>query len=186
MNKNPKLVIVTGRPGSGKTTLAKELGRLTKLPVFCRDEFKEGYVNTFEVNHNNLASNTNKVVTDTFFETIEFLLSRNVSLIAEAAFQHKVWELLFKKVSLFSDVYFIICEVEPYLAAKRHLQRGLEDPSREFYHGDNRVTHYKRTGEFLEPGEYLPPNFDVPTITISTKEGYSPSLDYVKNLIFVR
>src|SRR3990167_4518989 len=104
MNKKPKLIIVTGRPGSGKTTLAKKFCELVKLPVFCRDEFKEGYVNTFEMHHKNLAADTNKVVTDTFFETIEFLLSKNMSLIAEAAFQHQVWEVLFKKVSSLSDV----------------------------------------------------------------------------------
>tara|TARA_B100000929_G_scaffold96559_1_gene75710 strand:+ start:308 stop:481 length:174 start_codon:yes stop_codon:yes gene_type:complete len=38
--KKPKLVVVSGRPGSGKTTLAKKLGELIKLPVFCRDDFR--------------------------------------------------------------------------------------------------------------------------------------------------
>ena len=47
LTKKPKLVVVSGRPGAGKTTLAKKLGELIKLPVFCRDEFKEGYVSTF-------------------------------------------------------------------------------------------------------------------------------------------
>jgi len=98
LSKKPKLVVVSGRPGAGKTTFAKKLGESIELPVFCRDEFKEGYVRTFEVNHKNLAADTNKIVTDTFFETTGFLLSKNVSLIAEAAFQHPVWEVLFKKV----------------------------------------------------------------------------------------
>lgn len=186
MNKKPKLIIVTGRPGSGKTTLAKKFGELVKLPVFCRDEFKEGYVNTFGVHHTNLAADTNKTVTDIFFETIELLLSKNVSLIAEAAFQHRVWEVLFKKVSLLSDISIVLCEVEPEVAAKRHLQRGLNDASREFFHGDKRVTHYKKTGEFLEPGEYQSPNFDVSIITVSTEDGYSPPLNSIKEKLFVK
>ena len=128
-----------------------------------------------------MAADTNKIVTDIFFETIGFLLSKNVSLISEAAFQHPVWEVLFKKVRFLSEVSFILCEVEPDLAAKRHLQRGLDDASREFFHGDNRVTHYKKTGEFLEPDEFRVPKFDVPTIIVSTEDGYSPSLDSIKD-----
>ena len=186
MNRKPKLIIVTGRPGSGKTTLAKKMGEVVKLPVFCRDKFKEGYVNTFDTHHKNLADNANKIVTNTFFETIELLLTKNVSLIAEAAFQHQVWEVLFKKVSSLGDISIVVCEVEPNVAAKRHLQRGLDDNSREFFHGDNRVTHYRETGEFLEPNEYRPPNFDVPTIIVSTEDGYSPSLNSIKEKLFVK
>jgi adenylate kinase family enzyme len=63
MNHKPKLVIVTGQPGSGKTTLSKELGKLLYLPVISRDEIKEGYVNTFNVPHHKLPGDTNKIAT---------------------------------------------------------------------------------------------------------------------------
>jgi len=76
--------------------------------------------------------------------------------------------------------------MEPEITAKRHLQGGLDDASREFYHGDNRDTHYMKTGKFPEPGEYRPPNFDVPTITVSTENRYSPSLNSIKEKLFVK
>ena len=119
MNKKPKLIVVTGRPGSGKTTLSKKLGELLFLPVVVRDEVKEGYVNTFGVKHDTLPADTNKIVTETFFETIKLLISKNVSLIAEAAFQHKVWDLYLSALKDRADISIIICDVDAQVAAQR-------------------------------------------------------------------
>ena len=37
----PLLVIVTGAPGSGKTTLARALAAACTLPLLCKDDFKD-------------------------------------------------------------------------------------------------------------------------------------------------
>ena len=92
MNRKPKCVIVTGRPGSGKTTLAKKLGERLWMPVISRDEIKEGYVNTYGVKHSQLPSDTDRIVSDFFFDAVNRYLTSNVSIIIEAAFQHQVWE----------------------------------------------------------------------------------------------
>jgi len=177
ISNKPKLVIVTGRPGSGKTTISKELGRIVYFPVVNRDEIKEGYVNTFNTKHDKLPEGANKIASEIFFKNIEFLLLNNVSLIAEAAFQHKVWEPEISKYRNYAEVFIIICDVDAEVAAKRHLERGMSDPKREFYHGDKRVTHFRETGELLSAGEYEPPSIDIPTIKVSTLNGYNPSLE---------
>jgi broad-specificity NMP kinase len=150
MSPKPKCVIVTGRPGVGKTTLSQKLSDLLHMPMLSRDRIKEGYVSTFDVGHDKLPADTNRRVTDLFFSSAQAFLEANVSLVVEAAFQHKLWEETVPRWSGVSQIFFIVCEADPIVCARRHLDRGLSDPSREFYHGDKRVTVFKETGVFLE------------------------------------
>ena len=179
MDRKPKCIIVTGRAGAGKTTLARKLGAELWMPVISRDEIKEGYVNTFGVRHDQLSAETNGLVTDLFFEIVNRYLDGKISVIIEAAFQHQVWEYRMPEILELASPVIVLCAADSAVAARRHLQRGLENPGREFYHGDRRVAHYKETGEILAPESYAAPKFDVPTIHVSTDGEYVPSIDEI-------
>ncbi len=179
MNRKPKCVIVTGRAGAGKTTFSKKLGEQLWMPVISRDEIKQGYVNTFGVRHDRLPPDTDGLVTDFFFRIVNQYLAGKISVVVEAAFQHHVWEFRMPEIIEVSSPMIVLCSVDDVIAARRHLQRGLENPRREFYHGDNRVVHYRKTGEFLYPAGYDAPKLDVPTIEVSTDGEYAPSIDEI-------
>jgi hypothetical protein len=108
---------------------------------------------------------------------VNLCLANNVSVVIEAAFQHHVWEPRVPKIFEMSCACIVLCSADDAVAASRHLQRGLENSRREFYHGDPRVAHYRETGEVLSPKTYVAPNFDVPTIRVSTDGEYVPSID---------
>jgi predicted kinase len=183
MDSKPKCIIVTGRAGSGKTTLSKKLGQQLWMPVISRDEIKEGYVNTFGVKHDQLSPDTDGVVSNFFFNIVCQYLANKVSVIIEAAFQHAVWESRMPKIIELSDPYIILCSIDVEIAAQRHLQRGLANPRREFYHEDKRVSLYRVTGEIGTPRPYVAPNFNVPTLKVLTESDYSPSLDEITHQI---
>src|SRR5438552_4548835 len=87
---HPFLTIVAGRPGSGKTTLAHALARAIRCPAICRDEIKEGVVNSLTTAATQMDA-VQRHANDVFFKTVELLLQHGVTLVAEAAFQHPVW-----------------------------------------------------------------------------------------------
>ena len=153
------------------------------MPVICRDEIKEGYVNTFGVKHDQLSLDTDGLVSNFFFDIVYQYLAHKVSVVIEAAFQHAVWEWRMPKILELSHPYIIVCSIDVEIAAQRHLQRGLANPRREFYHDDKRVSLYRATGEIGTPRPYVAPNFEVPTLQVLTENDYSPSLDEITHQI---
>lgn len=171
----PKCIIVTGRPGSGKTTLAGTLAAEICLPLVSRDAMKEGYVNTYGVKHDELPKDTNAKVTKSFFNIAASYLKAGISIVIEAAFQHRVWAEHIGTLSAVGDPHIIVCAIDGALGADRHLQRGLADYRRELYHGDARVAQYRETGQIAPAAPYSPPNLDVPLLEVSTVDEYAPS-----------
>ncbi len=173
----PTLAIVAGRPGSGKTTLAHALARAVRCPAICRDEIKEGLVNSLATPVSR-SDALQRQANEAFFKSIELLLRNGVSLVAEAAFQHKLWAPNIEPLLAAAAVRVVVCSVDAELARSRHIQRGLADPDRERYHGDPAVQAF-REGRNLPIGEYDPPRLGVPTLPVDTTDGYRPDFDQI-------
>jgi len=178
----PYLIVVTGRAGSGKTTLAKALSTTLHMPLISRDQIKEGYVNTFGKSHDELPQETNGIASKIFFETLHGLLDNRVSVVVEAAFQHHVWASNLEQFKDKAQLSLLICKIEDEIAHHRYLERGLHDDFRVYFHGDAGVD-LARAGKHVEMSHYEEPQLDVATFYIDTTADYKPSLSELKEII---
>jgi len=170
----PHLIIITGRPGSGKTTLAKALSAAFHMPLISRDQIKEGYIHTQGKPHAALPKETNGTVNEIFFSTLTYLAESGVSVIAEAAFQHKVWSHMLPNFMEKTQLSIIICKIDEQDALGRFTDRKRDDSLREYFHGD---------ADDTSPPPYEEPHLDVPTFHVDTLGEYKPSIQELRKAI---
>src|SRR5512145_798190 len=85
----PAIVLITGHPGTGKTTLAEVLAQELKLPLTCRDQFKETLLDTLGWSTEEWSTRLSVASWALLYQQIERLLSAGVDQIVESNFDPK-------------------------------------------------------------------------------------------------
>src|SRR6185312_16022856 len=98
-------------------------------------------VNTMRLAHHQLNEKVNSDIYKTFFGVIDLLISKRLSIVIEAAFQHKLWEPLLVKLLNRAEARIIICKIPLKIAKERFYKRILEQPERKKYHDDITIDH---------------------------------------------
>ena len=156
----PTLVVVSGPPGAGKTTLAHALARAIGCPAICRDEIKEGMAHASPGFRPGPGDELTRRTLPVFFGVLESLLRAGVTTVAEAAFQDRVWRPGLVPLREFAEIRIVHCVVDPDVALTRRRQRSR--PA----HPDSSwdVPRFDRV------------SVDAPWIEVDTADGYRPPL----------
>ena len=121
----------------------------------------------------------NRHVYGTFFRAVALLLRHGITLVAEAAFQHKLWVPKLEPLQAVAQIRIVVCSIDPVLAHTRFIRRALADPERASYHGRGWIQPDSAENA-LRMRTYAPPQLAVPTLLVDTSDGYTPSLERIK------
>jgi predicted kinase len=86
MDELPRLVVVTGPPGAGKTTIAAELRTRLGLPLIAKDTLKELLGGALGLEERARSQQLGAVVFELIALVVKELLEQGVSVIAEGNF----------------------------------------------------------------------------------------------------
>jgi Zeta toxin len=169
MDRAPLAVLVSGAPGSGKTTLAEALGQRLDLPVLHNGELVHGTWRTLD--H---ALELGVPGLEAFYRTLELWLDLGVSFVADHTFERGVSE---PDVAcrLAPRAFLVNVHCRSVHAPERFAERMRAEP----LCGEQRLAKLLPRVNQLQAQLAEPLELSCHTIVVDTDDGYAPTLDAV-------
>ncbi len=125
MNKPTTVILITGYPATGKTTLAHYLAQELSLPLLWRDGIKEKLADTLGWSTEEWSLKLGAATWELLYHLVESLLRANVTHIVESNFTPTYatprWQQLMAHYPL--RIIQVRCEADPLIIAQRHQAR---------------------------------------------------------------
>ena len=166
----PALIVVSGPPGSGKTTLAHKLAAALGCPAISRDEIKQGMAHATPGFTGAPGDELTRRTLPVFFAVLDLLLRAGVTTVAEAAFQDHVWRPRLEELRGLAEIRVVHCTVGAGAAFARITRREQDDPLRRVH----AAAPGDAAGRDAAHRAFRRVSIDAPALEVDTSDGYRP------------
>lgn len=172
----PLLVVVSGAPGSGKTTLTARLAPALGLPLLSKDRLQHVLLDALGASDAEAGRQLGAATFMQMYFVAGQLLDARAGAVLEANFLRGISEQHLAPLAGRARAVVVHCHTTPELTVRRFRER--------FERGErHRLSHdldaLPRLVQWLDEGRYEPPEIGAPTMRVDTTDGYAPTLEQI-------
>ena len=185
MNQKPLLVLVTGVPGSGKTTLAAALNERLGFVLLSRDDFQVRLWNLWQ-GQPDLLPQVPRAHWAAYYATVDALLDASLSVVAEGSVHSQRGVAEIAAFLPRADAVVIHCAVPKAVSHERFRVRA--GTGRRLHPAYTDAENFRQMEE--NPSRWAhfeqPVALEIPRMTVNTVSGYQPRLEAILEFVWKR